>query len=294
MFLFDRQARVSLKLIGINLQETELKKKLTEEELKFQTEELKNCLSLEWTTEPRPILKSNLELKATFHLSPTESLLSKFFPVVLERRKRNELENRMIHFLGIKPRNFVRDAPGHFTLFRFFSNPRSIFISSVTYKRIHLTPNATFDLGDPSFQLLRFDGKIECIVKLYRLHKIKHFWKSRIFEKPAPIVGELFVKVKDKFIEKSFGETHYEFQGRFLPVKRDLYLLEYWKLKPIWNPDLLAMISERMMNHFLLLENSELLLEENLERQFPSFTTDQIKNLNSADDLASIFSPDHP
>lgn len=273
--------------MGIDLQETLLKKKLTEEDLKFQMQELQNCSSFEWISEPRPILKSNLQMTATFQLTFTEIFVGKFFPVVIERRKCHELQKQMIHFLGLAPRNYLAEAHLPVPRFRFPRNPKSISISSVTYKRFHLTPNTNFDLGDPSLQLLWFEGKIECFVKLYHLHKIRYFWKSRIFERPTPVVGELFVKVKDKSNEKTFGKTNYEFQGRFLSVKRDLYLLEYWGLKPIWNPDLHELLSERMNQNFYLLENSELLLEENLEMQFPSFTAEQIKNLSLADDLAS-------
>ncbi len=285
--VFCNKAAVSLELSRLNLREVDLKKILTEHGSALQSKLQDRCESLDWETSPAPVLKSNLSIKANFSLSRLESLVFYFFPGPIQNQKREHLRKILLSFLNLNPLILEPKFKGKNVWEHFFLSPRSICVSGVSYKKMRMETNGDIELADPSFELLRFDGKVEIIVRLYRLHQIQYLFSKKIFTKPEPYLGELFLKGKDKHKEGSFGQSGYEFQGRFLPNQRDQYLLEYWGLVPIWNPSLLKLIPSEIF---------EDLKFQNDERQFKEILNgkNQIAELRLFVDQASTFLPDHP
>jgi hypothetical protein len=283
----DRKIYVSIELQGINVQETLLKQKLTEGEFSFQTEHLRNCKELKWKTETLPLLKSNLYISAEFHLNLFESWKFTILPNKLIELKKSFLKEKIQEFLSINPYHLKRPSNKKSLFYYFFEMPRSIHIKSVCYQTLKLSPNNSFNLDDPSILPLFYDGQIDCFFKLYRLSKISYLIRSRIFYQPEPFIGEIYVRVKDRYNNGSYGKSFYKFQGRFLAKKSSNYLLSYWNLKPIWNEELLSLIPTEIFQ-LIPTETKEPILIKNLSRnQLSSLSVSRIHELMKSDDQAS-------
>jgi serine/threonine protein kinase len=288
-----RKAGVSLQFFGLNIQETELKQILTENSLRFQNVELKNCVGWDWKSEPQPLLKSNLTIYADFVLTLAERCLLVFLPEVLLKQKRAYLENRFFCFFAIPgyQRNFSVKKKS--LLETFLRSPRSIQFGTLGYHLFLIRPEANFQNTAPFFVPLLFDGQFECFVRTYQLQRIRYFWKSRIFQKPEPFVGELYLKSKEKYKDGSFGKSYFEYQGRFLSTTKDNYLLDYWGIGPIVGMEILKNLPSFLFPTDPNLSQSDVFIEELNPRDTRSLTEEKVRELMNSDDQVSIFSRSH-
>jgi hypothetical protein len=288
--VLTRKAVVSLRLDRLFIAESELKQLLVENGDTFSKLKLKSCTYWNWKSEPLALLKSKIEMQAEFALNLSERLVYLFVPGMILAQKKNHLETQFVKFFGIAS-NLPNPSEQKSSILKsFLKTPRSMHLSSLIYKcgTIPVDANFHFNLIEGGHPILQ-EGKLQCFVRLFQLQKIEYFWNSRIFVPPAPFVGEIYIKVKERYRNGGLGQTQYVFQGRFLLAPKDNYFLEYWGLGPCVRNEILRMLPEELTNLPSLLYLQERSFKEARWEHCPCLTVERVKDLMYSGDRVSTF-----
>ncbi len=246
------------------------------------------CQELDFETRPLPVLCSHLRLQAKFTLGFAQRFLFVFFPERIIEKKRRSFEAVVCDFLEIQKPYLQSHLPYFSSLIKKFTHPRTLIFDNLTYARLSISPKKDFKLVDRSVIPLFCEDQVDCFFRLYSLKKIIHFWKSRAFLAPYPYVGEIYIKVKERYKDGSFGPSKFEFQGRFLEKKTDQYLLAYWNLEPIWEEGLLEMLPKDLFQNIAKTKTSPAFREDLFLHLGSSLSCESVDRLKPADDRVSI------
>jgi len=229
----SQQTEVSFHLKSVPFTEQILKKRFTEGWDDFSQTNLPGFTGFDWKTHPSPMGKSQIELFGTRKLDVFGKLHYLLFPKHFIDKETLALEEKTNLFLEIENQRSERKTFGIKKFRKWMNHPRKIFWQEIYFERYENLKPETYDLPSSHFHPLVREDKMTFIVKWARLHQISYLWRKRIFDRPFPLVGEVFLKSKRKFSDGSFGESCFVSLGYCLPNRKDHYFLSYWGLTPV-------------------------------------------------------------
>ncbi|TGN16778.1 hypothetical protein [Leptospira ilyithenensis] len=229
----SQQIEVSFYTDSVPLSEKDLKQRFAEEWDDFSEKNLFHFISFDWKIHPKPIGKSQIELYGTRKLDSFSKFHYLLFPNHYIGRERIHLKEKANLFLGIPPKasankKFIKDK-----IHNLFRTPRRIFWKEISFQKFEIPKSETHSFSNADFLPLLKEGQMTLIVKWARLTRISYLLKLTTFDRPSPLVGEIFLKSRRKFAEGSFGESCFVSLGYFLPNEKDNYFLSYWGLTPV-------------------------------------------------------------
>ncbi len=229
----SQQIEVSFYSNSVLFTEKDLKKRFAEEWDDFSGKNLFDFTSFAWKTHPKPMGKSQIELYGIRKLDSFSKIHYLLFPNHYMDGEKIHLKEKTNLFLGILPKasankKFIKDK-----IRNLFHTPGRIFWKEISFQKLEIPKSETHSFANTDFLPLLKEGQMTLIVKWARLTRISYLWKLRTFDRPFPLVGEVFLKSRRKFGEGSFGESCFVSLGYFLPKEKDNYFLSYWGLTPV-------------------------------------------------------------
>ncbi len=230
---FLHLTHINLEWNHISIPESQLNLVLNQNLVTYCDFFLPEVTKIDWKTKSLPLLNSALRIDFGIQLTLVESFLYFCFPDWFERKKRKSVHQTLLPFLNDLSQTAVPTTSSNKFPIVFWKKPKNIVIESTEYFQFRAKARGDLTTNHSSHLLLYFDGKVDCFIKIYRLRHIKYLFHTKTFLDQAPIVGELYLKVRDTHNDKTFGNVYYAFQGRFLENQNDNFLLGYWNLHPL-------------------------------------------------------------
>ncbi|BDA78074.1 hypothetical protein LPTSP3_g10040 [Leptospira kobayashii] len=229
----SRQIEVSFYSDSVLFTEKDLKKRFAEGWDEFSEKNLFHFTSFDWKTHPQPLGKSQIELYGIRKLDSFSKFHYLLFPNHYIDRQKTHLKEKTNLFLEIPRKTFENRKSIKDKIRNLFHTPKKILWKEISFIKYEIPKSETHSIPDTDFLPILKEGQMTLVVKWGKLVQISYLWKLRTFERPFPLVGEIFLKSRRKFGDGSFGESCFVSLGYFLPNEKDNYFLSYWGLTPV-------------------------------------------------------------
>jgi len=245
----DHKTDVYLFFSHIQVQESILKQKLTENLSDLFQKHLKDFYGSNWETKALAILHSELKLVVQFEFAGWDRYNYLFFPGKLRAEKRIQIQALLSELLENKIPRPTKKVSLKVKASKILKKPKSLHLSHLRYLQLQSPLNSDYIKFYNTNQILDFNGKVDCFFRIYRLQKIEYKFKTKTFFEPFPIVAELFIRAKDRYSDVSFGKSKYVFMGHSLQTPSDNFLLNFWGLQGIADKELIALIPKEIFSY---------------------------------------------